>query len=92
MTATHQRLRLGRPLWIRGKDYHAIQEPGAAKEVRAAPRGREDLEPDVRGMEPRDREQEAARARWIEVQEVERGKVDGKTTSCEEEVSAQASL
>ena len=48
---------------------HAIQEPGTATEVRTAPRGREDLERDVRGMEPRDGEQEAARARGIEVEE-----------------------
>jgi hypothetical protein len=37
-------------------------------------------------MESRDGEQEAARARWIEVEEDERDEVDWKTTSREEKV------
>ena len=68
------------------KDY-ALQEPGPTAYVRGSPRGREDLERDVRGMESRDRAQEAARARWIEVEEAERDQSDGKTTSREEKVT-----
>src|SRR5258708_26770327 len=45
---------------------NAVQEQGAAPQVRAAPRRWEDLGPDVRGVEPLDREEGAARARDAE--------------------------
>ena len=48
-------------------DRHAVQESGAAPQVRRTARAGQDLEPDVRGMEPRDRRQEAAGARQAEV-------------------------
>ena len=40
---------------------HAVQEPGPAPEVRAAAGRRQDLQPDVRRVEPRDGKREAAR-------------------------------
>jgi molybdate transport system substrate-binding protein len=48
-------------------DRHAVQEPGAAAEVRRAARARKDFERDLRGVESRDRRQEAAGARQAEV-------------------------
>jgi membrane protein implicated in regulation of membrane protease activity len=43
-------------------------------------------------MESRHGEQEAARARWIEVEEGERDEVEGKTTSREEKVIRRNTL
>jgi molybdate transport system substrate-binding protein len=48
-------------------DRHAVQESGAAPQVRRTARAGQDLERDVRGMEPRDRRQEAAGTRQTEV-------------------------
>jgi len=48
-------------------DRHAVQESGAAPQVRRAARAGQDLERDLRGMEPRDRRQEAAGARQAEI-------------------------
>ena len=53
--------------WSRARSIaDALQEPGPAEEVRAAPRRGQDLERDLRGVEPRDRGQEASRARQAE--------------------------
>jgi|SRR6266540_2847465 len=41
----------------------AVQEPGATPQVRGTPRPGEDFTPDVRGVEPRDRQPEAAGSR-----------------------------
>src|SRR2546427_3035820 len=47
-------------------EHHAVQEPGAATQVRRAPREGKDLERNLRGMESRNRRQETAggRAAW----------------------------
>src|SRR5688500_11255300 len=41
---------------------YAFQEPGPEAQVRPAARRRKDFAPDLRGVEPRDRWKEAARA------------------------------
>jgi hypothetical protein len=46
-----------------GRRWHAVQEPSTAPKVRAVARGRQNLEPDLRGMESRDGFQTLARAR-----------------------------
>src|SRR2546428_439432 len=43
-------------------EHHAVQEPGAATQVRRAPREGKDLERNLRGMESRNRRQETAGA------------------------------
>ena len=48
-------------------EHHAVQEPGAAAQVRRAARSGKDLEQDLRGVEPRDRRQETAGARQTEI-------------------------
>jgi len=48
-------------------EHHAVQEPGAAAQVRRAARAGKDFERDVRGVESRDRRQETAGARQTEV-------------------------
>jgi len=51
----------------RQNEDHAVQEPGAAAQVRRAPREGKDFERDLRGMESRDRRQEAARTRQADI-------------------------
>jgi molybdate transport system substrate-binding protein len=51
----------------RQNEDHAVQKPGAATQVRRAPRQGKDFERNLRGMESRDRRQEAARTRQAEV-------------------------
>src|SRR6267378_515992 len=46
----------------------AIQEPSPAQEVRAAPGRGQDLQPDLRRVEPRDGKREASRTRHAEGQ------------------------
>jgi hypothetical protein len=66
---------------------NAIQESGAAAEVCPTACGRENLQPDVRRMEPRDRWQELAGARRQQDKGVETKKVATPKTSHEEVTS-----
>src|SRR5437763_62853 len=59
------------PVWCYRRDetvadvefQDAVQESGTAAEIRPAPRRGQDLAGHVRGMEPRDRQQETSRSR-----------------------------
>src|SRR5436190_12523194 len=66
---------------LRCLERHAIQEPSATAQIRAAPRARKDLGGDIRGVESRDGCEASSRARRPETQITEEVKNGTETIS-----------